>query len=85
MKVVGLVSGGKDSCYALMQAVKYGHQVVALANLQPSQGKAHGVKRLTHPKDEMDSWMYQSVGHEANEAYARAFGVPLFRARIDGA
>lgn len=45
MKVVGLVSGGKDSCYALMQAVKYGHQVVALANLQPSQGRLHGAKR----------------------------------------
>lgn len=35
MKVVGLISGGKDSCYNLMQCVAAGHTVVALANLAP--------------------------------------------------
>jgi hypothetical protein len=35
MRVVGLVSGGKDSCYAMMQCVAAGHTLVALANLQP--------------------------------------------------
>lgn len=35
MRVVGLLSGGKDSCYALMQCVAAGHDVVALATLLP--------------------------------------------------
>ena len=35
MKVVGLVSGGKDSCYSLMQCGAAGHEIVALANLAP--------------------------------------------------
>lgn len=35
MRVVALVSGGKDSCYNMMQCVSEGHQIVALANLHP--------------------------------------------------
>lgn len=35
MRVVALVSGGKDSCYNLLQCVAAGHEIVALANLQP--------------------------------------------------
>lgn len=27
MKVVALISGGKDSCYAMMKCIEYGHQV----------------------------------------------------------
>lgn len=30
-----MVSGGKDSCYNMMQCVAEGHQIVALANLHP--------------------------------------------------
>lgn len=29
-------SGGKDSCYNMMQCVAAGHQLVALANLRPA-------------------------------------------------
>lgn len=29
-------SGGKDSCYNMMQCVAAGHQIVALANLRPA-------------------------------------------------
>lgn len=36
LRVVGLVSGGKDSCYNLIQCVKHGHEIVALLNLHPS-------------------------------------------------
>ena len=32
-----LFSGGKDSCYNMMKCIATGHQIVALANLQPSQ------------------------------------------------
>ncbi|XP_069165246.1 uncharacterized protein [Procambarus clarkii] len=72
MRVVGLVSGGKDSCYNLLQCVAAGHQVVALANLAPSC------------VDELDSYMYQSVGHMGVAVYAEAVGIPLFRRVIQG-
>lgn len=35
MRVVGLISGGKDSCFNMMQCVAKGHEIVALANLHP--------------------------------------------------
>ena len=35
MRVVGLVSGGKDSIYNLMECVRCGHEIVVLANLRP--------------------------------------------------
>lgn len=34
--------------------------------------------------DELDSYMYQSVGHQAVELYADAMGLPLFRQRTNG-
>lgn len=58
MRVIALVSGGKDSCYNMMQCVAAGHEVVALANLRPA-----------NHKDELDSYMYQTVGHEAIDLY----------------
>ena len=36
--VIGLVSGGKDSCFNLMHCVANGHSLVALATLQPEPG-----------------------------------------------
>ncbi len=35
MKVVALVSGGKDSCYNMMKCVEYGHEIACIANLAP--------------------------------------------------
>ena len=32
------ISGGKDSCYNMMQCVEHGHDIVALANLKPTDG-----------------------------------------------
>ncbi|XP_071724831.1 diphthine--ammonia ligase [Rutidosis leptorrhynchoides] len=74
MKVVALVSGGKDSCYAMMKCIQYGHQVVALANLLPSDDSV----------DELDSYMYQTVGHQIIVSIAECMGLPLFRRRIKG-
>ncbi|KAK1260653.1 hypothetical protein QJS04_geneDACA002376 [Acorus gramineus] len=74
MKTVGLVSGGKDSCYAMMKCVEYGHEIVALANLMP----------LDDSVDELDSYMYQTVGHQIVISYAECMGLPLFRRRIHG-
>lgn len=35
MRVVGLISGGKDSIYNVLQCLAAGHDVVALANISP--------------------------------------------------
>jgi hypothetical protein len=35
MEVVALVSGGKDSCMSMLECVRAGHRIVALANLLP--------------------------------------------------
>ncbi|KAK0422091.1 hypothetical protein QR680_007357 [Steinernema hermaphroditum] len=73
MKVVGLVSGGKDSCFNLMKCVEDGHEITCLGNLYPSEGL-----------QEIDSYMYQSVGHDGVKYYAEAFGLPLYRQEITG-
>ncbi|XP_067099416.1 diphthine--ammonia ligase [Osmerus mordax] len=73
MKVVALISGGKDSCYNMMQCVDAGHRIVALANLRPAN------------TDELDSYMYQTVGHQAIDLYAEAMELPLYRRTIQGA
>ena len=38
LKVVALVSGVKDSCYSMLQCVSAGQQIVALANLNKTEG-----------------------------------------------
>jgi len=74
MKVIGLLSGGKDSCYNLVQCVAAGHQIVALANLKP----------LDRNVDELDSQMYQTVGTSAIEFIAEAMDIPLYVGSISG-
>ncbi|KAJ8341156.1 hypothetical protein SKAU_G00334470 [Synaphobranchus kaupii] len=74
MKVVALISGGKDSCYNMMQCVAAGHRITALANLRPKENT-----------DELDSYMYQTVGHQAIDLYAEAMDLPLYRRTIEGA
>ncbi|XP_065051613.1 uncharacterized protein LOC135681209 [Rhopilema esculentum] len=72
MRVVGLISGGKDSCYNLIECLKEGHDIVALGNLKPAE------------KDELDSFMFQTVGHDVIDLYADAIRLPLFRRTIAG-
>lgn len=73
MKVVGLLSGGKDSVYNLLHCVIQGHEPVALASLGPPIGK-----------DELDSYMYQTVGHSGLNSIAEALNLPLFLHTISG-
>lgn len=49
-------------------------QIIALANLLPVESDV----------DELDSFMYQTVGHQVVESYAACTGLPLFRKRICG-
>lgn len=72
MKIVGLISGGKDSIFNLVKCVQQGHEIVALANLYPEE------------TDELDSYMYQSVGHEIIGLIAEAMQKPLYRRPIKG-
>ncbi|KAI9590377.1 hypothetical protein GQX74_008545 [Glossina fuscipes] len=72
MRVVAMVSGGKDSCYNMMQCVAEGHEIVALANLHPKD------------RDELDSFMYQTVGHMGIEILAEAMNLPLYRRETKG-
>lgn len=57
----------------MIKCVEAGHEIVALANLHPPPDT-----------EELDSYMYQSVGHDAIEAYAAAMALPLYRAPITG-
>lgn len=74
MKVFALISGGKDSCYNALLCERYGHEIVALGNLLP----------LEDDRQELDSYMYQTVGHGLIEAYSKCTGLPLFRRKIRG-
>ncbi|OAD60574.1 ATP-binding domain-containing protein 4 [Eufriesea mexicana] len=67
MRVVALVSGGKDSCFNMMQCIAAGHDIVALANLYPVG------------KDELDSFMFQTVGYKGVEYISEAIGLPIYR------
>jgi diphthine-ammonia ligase len=68
MKVVGLVSGGKDSCYSLMRCVALGHEIVAVGNLAPAHAAA----------DEVESHMFQTIGHGLVKDIAQCIGAPFF-------
>jgi diphthine-ammonia ligase len=93
MKVIALISGGKDSTYNMIECVRNGHEIVALVNLRPP--KSLSVQNETIEKNdigqnideleqELDSYMYQSVGNELLDMFAQAMQLPLYRANITG-
>ena len=92
MKVIALISGGKDSTFNMMECVKRGHEIVALANLRPPNSVSARNERIDDGDEnnkkeleqELDSYMYQSVGNEMLEMYAQAMDLPLYRADIRG-
>ncbi|KAL6945246.1 hypothetical protein ACO0QE_002695 [Hanseniaspora vineae] len=74
MKFVALVSGGKDSCYNILHCMSNGHELAAMANLHPANLQ----------DQELDSFMFQTVGHDIVSLYAKCVGdsIPLFRQPI---
>jgi diphthine-ammonia ligase len=86
MKVVGLVSGGKDSCYNLLLAKRDGHEIVWLVFSNHSDFMSiFSLANLYPPNNnELDSYMYQSVGAEGIKALAAAMQLPLYRKEITG-
>ncbi|KAF3044735.1 hypothetical protein E8E12_010029 [Didymella heteroderae] len=76
LNVIALVSGGKDSFFSILHCIANGHNVVALANLHPS---------ATAPDNEdINSYMYQTVGHSVIPLYEQALGIALYRQEITG-
>lgn len=79
LNVIALISGGKDSFYSILHCLQNGHKVVALANLyppEPSLGDAE--------EHDLNSFMYQTVGHTVIPLYEQALGIPLYRQHIVG-
>lgn len=43
-----------------------------------------GTHSLNIFSDELDSYMFQTVGHHAIDLYAEAMGLPLYRRTLEG-
>jgi diphthine-ammonia ligase len=82
LNVVALISGGKDSLYTLLHCIQNGHKVVALANLYPSL--PDGTDPAATENEDINSFMYQTVGHNVIPLYAEALQLPLYRQQIMG-
>jgi diphthine-ammonia ligase len=79
LKVIALISGGKDSLFSILHCIHNGHTVIALANLHPPD-HADG----SAPEEDLNSYMYQTVGHTVIPLYEDALGIPLYRQEILG-
>ncbi|KAL4744037.1 hypothetical protein BDV11DRAFT_1779 [Aspergillus similis] len=89
LNVIALISGGKDSLYSILHCIRNGHKVVALANLHPPPFPAissNSDNDSTQPEtaDDIDSFMYQTIGWSVIPLYEEALGIPLYRAPITG-
>lgn len=77
LNVVALISGGKDSFFSILHCQANGHKIVALANLHPPNIENGAV-------EDMESYMYQTIGHAVIPLYEQALGLPLYRQAITG-
>ncbi|KAF2994814.1 hypothetical protein E8E13_001963 [Curvularia kusanoi] len=78
LNVIALISGGKDSFFSILHCIANGHTVVALANLHPSSSAS------SSNEGDLNSYMYQTVGHSVIPLYEEALGLPLYRQEITG-
>jgi diphthine-ammonia ligase len=97
LNVIALISGGKDSFFSILHCLQNGHKVVALANLFPGSPAVGHVKPFpgegqekpaspsaSEDEQDLNSFMYQTVGHTVIPLYAEALGLPLYRQAIVG-
>ncbi|KAF7892774.1 uncharacterized protein EAF02_000312 [Botrytis sinoallii] len=86
LNVIALVSGGKDSFFSILHCIQNGHKIVALGNLHPPLTEPQTEESDGIHKDENDlnSFMYQTVGHTIIPLYEEALGIPLYRQAIVG-
>jgi diphthine-ammonia ligase len=82
LNVIALISGGKDSFFSLLHCQALGHNVLALANLQPPAT----VNSDYNQDNEVDlnSHMYQTAGYALIPLYDRALSIPLYTGTITG-
>jgi len=76
MKFCGLISGGKDSIYAIQIATQtYGHTLVCGAHISPAILVAAGEEE---EEEELDSYMYQTVASNVVPTIGvECLGVPM--------
>lgn len=55
-------SGGKDSCYNMMQCIAAGHCIVALANLRPDENQGKDLTFLVLSLDDCSSTSLMQLG-----------------------
>ncbi len=99
MKVLALISGGKDSFMSLDLCRRDGHEArrahARAAGAAAVAGATHvpcllqvvllgNLRPADARVEELDSHMYQTAGHAVVEAYAACTGLPLLRRRIRG-
>ncbi|CAA9962368.1 ATP-bind-4 multi-domain protein [Pyrenophora teres f. maculata] len=80
LNVVALISGGKDSLFSILHCQANGHTIVALANLHPAPATGDD----DDDNEDINSYMYQTVGHSVIPLYGEALGIPLYRQEIAG-
>lgn len=93
LNVIALISGGKDSFFSVLHCLQHTHNVVALANLHSGTSAVLEVlDPASSPRDvrpapedsDLNSFMYQTVGHGVIPLYAAATGLPVYRRGITG-
>lgn len=92
LNVIALISGGKDSLYSLLHCIENGHKITALANLYPNGGVSESkasssdgpLQTSGDEYEDLNSFMYQTVGHSIIPLYAECLGLPLYRRAITG-
>lgn len=62
MKLAALISGGKDSCFAIYRALQEGHEVTNLITIKP---------------ENMDSYMFHSANIHLTQLISESCGIPL--------
>ncbi|KAF8866405.1 adenine nucleotide alpha hydrolases-like protein [Acephala macrosclerotiorum] len=89
LNVIALISGGKDSFFSLLHCIQNGHKVVALGNLYPppissKTETSDPPHRESEDEHDLNSFMYQTVGHTVIPLYEKALGIPIYRQPIVG-
>ena len=79
LNVIAFISGGKDSFFSLLHCIANGHRIIALANLYPPRPRD-----LSGEDQDLNSYMYQTVGHSLIPFYADLLSLPLYRQEIHG-
>jgi diphthine-ammonia ligase len=84
LKVIALISGGKDSLFSILHCLANGHEIVALGNLYPDDVKVDNSGQQIENEQDTDSYMYQTVGHSVVAHYAEALDIPVYRHPLSG-